>query len=264
MVSRDEREWWPRLKAREVIQKLKITSPTELLIEDIAWNQGVLVVDGGLQGCDARLVHAPGVTPARLRVRRDLSPPGRRRFAIAHELGHFKLAHDPGQPSECAEKEFLAWYKNQKDKEAEANVFAAELLMPESLLAPRLAGTTPGFELVESVAVDFQTTLTATAIRCVELCGEKCAVVCSANSKVSWFWPSPDFHYWIKPGAPLKGHSYAVDFFYKGPDAPEMRRPQEVPRDAWIDGESMQDSITEQSRPLTSYGSVLTLLWICD
>jgi hypothetical protein len=264
MSNRDEREWWPRLKAREIVNRLKISKPSDLSIEDIAWNQGALVIEGGLGGCDARLVHTPGISPAILRVRKHLSPPGKRRFAIAHELGHLKLAHNPGQPAECSEKEFLAWYNDQSDKEGEANVFAAELIMPESLFAPRLTGTTPGFEIIESLASDFQTTLTATAIRYVQLCGQKCAIVCSRNSSVAWSWPGPEFHYWIKRGRELRAHSYAIDFFCKGPDASEMREMQDVPRDAWIDGATMQDSITEQSRPLYSYGSVITLLWIRD
>lgn len=261
-MSRDEREWWPRLKARGIINDLKISHPSELSIEDIAWSQGALVIDGGLSGCDARLVYTPDGGPARLRVRANLSPPGKRRFAIAHELGHLKLAHSPGQPSECAEKQFLAWYRDQGDKEAEANVFAAELVMPESLFAPRVAGTTPNFEVIESLASAFQTTLTATAIRYVQLCDQKCAIVCSSEKRVSWCWPSPEFHYWIPNGKALTGHSYAIDFFDRGPDAPELRSVQEVPRDAWIDGESMSDVIREQSRPLFSYGSVITLLWV--
>jgi hypothetical protein len=35
---------------------------------------------------------------------------------------------------------------------------------------------------------------------------------------------------------------------------------QDVPRNAWIEGESMQESISELSRPLPSYASVMTLL----
>src|SRR5437870_402129 len=42
----------------------------------------------------------------------------------------------------------------------------------------------------------------------------------------------------------------------------QMQEVQEVTRDSWIEGESMQDTIKEQSRVLFSYGSVLTLLWI--
>jgi hypothetical protein len=264
MSSREEREWWPRTKARGIIKDLKITQPSDISIEDIAWNQGAWVIDDGVSGCDARLVHTPGAGMARLRVRKNLSPPGKRRFAIAHELGHLALKHDPGQPVQCSDKEFLRWYKGQSDKEAEANVFAAELTMPESLFEPRATSARPSFETIEVLASDLQTTLTATAIRYVQLCDRKCAVVCSANRRIDWCWPSPEFHYWIKRGEELRGHSYAVDFFDKGPDAPEMREAQEVPRNAWIEGESMSDSITEQSRPLTLYGSVLTLLWIED
>ena len=128
---------------------------------------------------------------------------------------------------------------------------------PSALQAP------PSFEKIETLAGEFQSTLTSTVIRYVQLCEWKCPVVCSSNSRVSWLSPGPDFHYWIKRGA-LKTNSYAVDFFDKGPDAAEMRELQEVPRNAWIEGESMQDLIAEQSRPLTSYGSALTLLWIQD
>lgn len=257
-------EWWARLKAREVIKTLKIKDPSEISVEDIAWNQGALVVEDGLQGCDARLVYTPGVRPAMLRVKKPLNPPGRRRFAIAHELGHLKLAHNPGQPTECADREFLAWYKDQKDSEVEANIFAAELLMPESLFAPRLTPVTPSFEVVELLASDFQTTLTATAIRFVQLCDQKCAVVYSKAGEISWSWGSPEFHYWIKRGTKLKTSTYAVDFFEKGYATQQMQEMQEVTRDAWIPGESMLDTIKEQSRALPSYGSVITLLWIDD
>ena len=134
--------------------------------------------------------------------------------------------------------------------------------MPESLFEPRATSTRPSLETIELLASDFQTTLTATAIRYVQLCGRKCAVVCSANRRVDWCWPSPEFHYWIKRGQELRGNCYAIDFFEKGPHALEMREAQEVPRNVWVEGESVRDSISEQSRPLTSYGSVLTLLWI--
>ena len=111
--------------------------------------------------------------------------------------GHLALKHDPGRPAECSGKEFLRWYNGQGDKEAEANVFAAELIMPESLFAPTAASSLPSFEIVEQLAEDFQTTLTATAIRYVQLCNRKCAVVCSSNRRVDWCWRNPEFHHSI-------------------------------------------------------------------
>jgi len=236
--------------------------PSDISIENIAWTQGALVVEAGLRGCDARLVCTPGVRPAILRVKNSLSPPGKKRFAIAHELGHLKLSHNPGEPTECADEEFHAWYKDQRHQEAEANIFAAELLMPESLFSPRLENSVSSFETIESLASEFQTTLTATAIRYVQLSGQKCAIVCTKAGEVLWSWPSSDFHHWIKRGKKLKASTYAVDFFEKRLATQQMQEVQEVTRDSWIEGESMQDTIKEQSRVLFSYGSVLTLLWI--
>jgi hypothetical protein len=57
------------------------------------------------------------------------------------------------------------------------------------------SGKPPSIEVIESLASEFQTMLTATAIRYVSLRGERCAVVCSTNGEVSWVWPSPEFHY---------------------------------------------------------------------
>src|SRR2546425_1729848 len=169
----------PRIKACKIIRDLRIKDPGEISIEDIAWTQGALVIENGLRGADARLVYTPGIQPAIIRVNAKISPPARKRFAIAHELGHLRLNHNPGAPTECTEKDFLLWYKGENEQEVEANTFAAELLMPEAFFQRRLEGTVPSMDLIENLAGEFQTTLTATAIRYVELCGEKCAIVFS-------------------------------------------------------------------------------------
>jgi Zn-dependent peptidase ImmA (M78 family) len=64
----------------------------------------------------------------------------RRRFTIAHELGHFELHQDQG--SLFLDKKFKVLFRSQSTPEAyaaqvleqEANAFAAALLMPEASL----------------------------------------------------------------------------------------------------------------------------------
>jgi len=60
--------------------------------------------------------------------------PGRRRFTVAHELGHWYLhaTHQPGERFErfCRGEDL----KSTRSREGEANEFAAALLMPEQLL----------------------------------------------------------------------------------------------------------------------------------
>jgi len=65
---------------------------------------------------------------------------GRERFTIAHELGHFLLHLGASDSSAnffaCREKDIhsTSSSRRQRGKEAEANRFAAELLMPEQLV----------------------------------------------------------------------------------------------------------------------------------
>ena len=249
----------PRIKAGVILRDLKIKEPGDISIEDIAWTRGAIVVEDGLRGADARLVYMPGVLPGINRVNATIPHLGRRRFAIAHELGHMELRHNPGAPTECGEKQFVMWYKSQNDKELEANLFAAELLLPETMFRRKLEKTIPSFELIETLAGEFQTTLTATAIRYIDLCEEQCAIVFSTNGKVIWSRRSPDFHRWITPGRKVSSYSLAADFFERGNLSEKM---DTVRRDAWVENASQRESIKEQSRAMRSYDAVLSLLWI--
>lgn len=248
------------IRAREIVRKLGIKTPADIAIEEIAWTRGALVIEDGLRGADARLLYTPGIGRAVIRVNATIRPFGRKRFAIAHELGHLELKHNPGAVTECTEREFLQWYKQQNQQEVEANMFAAEILMPGDLFRHRLERTMPSMELIEALAEEFQTTLTATAIRYVDLCDERCAVVFSTDGKVAWMRRSPLFHYWIAPKRALSSFSYASDFFSKGAVSDKM---QEARLDAWVDDKVSSKAMgKEQSRGLHSYNSVLTLLWI--
>jgi hypothetical protein len=62
------------------------------------------------------------------------------------------------------------------------------------------------------------------------LCEDRYAIGCSKAGVISWFWPSPDFHHWIKRGKKLKASTYAVDFFEKGVPTVQTQEIQEVTR----------------------------------
>jgi hypothetical protein len=97
--------------------------------------------------------------------------PGRRRFTIAHEVGHFVLhvpvVHKlfPDRPvdiKEIEEGSSAAGLSAHRRREREANVFASELLMPELLLAEQAHAT--GFNL-PALAKRFEVSVPALRLR---------------------------------------------------------------------------------------------------
>lgn len=247
-----------RLKARQIIQELRILSPDEIYIEDIAWIRGALVREGPLVGAEGRLVC--GANRGVILVCRDVPEPGKKRLIAAHELGHFELHRGKDPAALCVEEDFYHWYRRAPE-EFEATDFAAELLMPEALFKPRSEGLSPSFQHIESLAEDFQTSLTATAVRYVQSSDYRCALVVSARGKIKWMVRSDDFRYWIQPGTPLDKDTYAADFFSKKGVPSGM---QTVLASAWLKDNRFDSTMTikEECRRLQRYGTTLSLLWI--
>jgi len=92
----------------------------------------------------------------------------RRRFTIAHELGHFIL-HSKSK-SLFIDKNNSVLYRNSESstgeylKEREANAFAAALLMPIPLIAQEIKSL-DGNDIVEKLASKFQVSTQAMSFR---------------------------------------------------------------------------------------------------
>lgn len=244
----------PRLRAREVISGLKIQNPSEIDIQDIAWVHGILVREDFLEGADGRLVllGERGI----ITVKATIPEEGRKRFIIAHELGHFEIHK---HLSLCTDADMTYW-SNVRSEEIDANDFAAEILMPEALFARKCEDSDPSLDLIENLANQFQVTLTAAALRYIEFCPERCALIISEGKKIKWFMRTADFGYWFERGAKLDPDSYAYDFFCDGDIPPKI---QTVPASAWISDRRLGTrQIKEHSKALPQYNAVLTLLWI--
>lgn len=86
----------------------------------------------------------------------------------------------------CAEKLFATEWNND-NPEHRANKYAADLLLPEFMFVPRAKNREMTFETVRELATQFQTSLTATTIRLVELGSYPAMVVCSERARRIWF-----------------------------------------------------------------------------
>ena len=248
----------PSKRAASIIHDRKIRYPSEIYVRDIAMSLGAYVRERELHGCEARLVRKGSM--GIISVNDTIPEEGRKRFAIAHEIGHFIL-HTGTQLILCDEEDMHAW-KDSKAREIEANEFAASLLMPYELFIRSINEGQPTFEIISGVAEEFRTTLTATALRYVSLSKEPCALVVSKDGFIRWYRKSDNFDFHVKVGEKLSFDTFAFDFF-DGVNLP--KDPDSVPARAWLAGEIHEESdIFEQSISLGSYGVVLSLLWIWD
>lgn len=246
-------------KARDIISRWLITDPKEIDLENIAADMNLLIVERRITGAVARLVCKAEVGV--IAVRDNIPEVGRKRFAIAHEIGHFVLHKAKSPLAVCTDKDFQDWYEHSED-ETDANAFAAELLMPTELFRERCTSKEPGLAEVRSLAEEFQTSLSATAIRYVRLGKNPCALIASMDGKISWMSVHREFpHRILGRGTKLHKFSCANDFFETGRVPKEAESVSGV---AWLEDLDAAKNcfVYEEVIPLTSYNMVLSLIWI--
>lgn len=183
-------------------KELGFPHPREIDLRDLAMFRNVLVREGTLTSSEGRLIRKKnrGI----IHIRPGLKPEGRRRFTIAHELGHWELHANYSQ--------FLCSDEDMKDYgrsplEMEANHFAAELLMPTLHFRDASAGLDPNISSIKILAEMFSTTLTATAIRFADVTKHKVIVVWHCDSRIRWSYSDP------KKGLPFVVAGKAVPAF---------------------------------------------------
>jgi hypothetical protein len=240
--------------ARKLYQELQLRHPLEISIEGIAYARGARVRYGRLDGAQGRLVRRG--RKAILRVSDRIEYAERRRFVIAHELGHHELHEKVMQLDLCDEKKIDELYDQATEREA--NAFAAELLMPNFLWKKHVDVKQPTLEIISKLAKDYAVSFTSAAIRFVKLCPERCALAFVKNRQVEWSVASPDQWPRVLPGHIVGSLTLADDYWTKGY---LVDKPEQVPADAWFDRTDVS-YVIEDVRAIPSLKAVLALLWI--
>ena len=221
------------------------------------------VVEEDLEHCEGLLVRPQGIPRGIVAIRRNIPSVGRKRFTIAHEIGHYLLPGHDEYGSICETGDIERWNRTANSREREADDFAAELLIPTAVVRARLARSKPSLEVIDTIASDCKASLAASAWKYCDLTSEQCSIVWSEGGRVSWSRRSSEFPFFIRKGQAIEQDSFASNCF-RGERVPYV--PEPVPADAWIESENLKEGskIYEESRLLPSYGSVLTLLWAKD
>jgi Zn-dependent peptidase ImmA (M78 family) len=240
-----------------LLKELGITQPSELVIEAIAQHCGATIIYEPLDGCQARILGFGNRAIITVNVS---SPPERRRFSAAHELGHWM--RDRGKVAfACTDRAFVREWGDDNPERA-ANRFAAALLLPPQMFKIAAVSKPPTFATVRDLMSTFEMSRTATAIRLIELTDLPAMITCYDQSKRLWSWRSSTVPGDFMPVQQLGDGSVAATLLANtGRTEPG---PTVVDANEWIDrADSARHSVIEDS-VRAGTGTVLSLLWWKD
>ena len=195
--------------------------------------------------------------------------PQHRRFTLAHELGHYVIdghveALIPGGTGLAPS--LGGNFRDQVSRfEREADLFAAELLMPQEAVASVVGETTPSIAMVQSLANECETSISSAAIRVTEATAEMAITILSYHRTIEWYacCPSLQDHKWARTR--LKGEwtperSVTSKAFSSRTPRNFVGQSTHTLLCEWFDGAPAECSVDEECIVLGDYGRVLTLL----
>ncbi len=172
--------------------KAQLPQLLPILIEDVAFACGIEEIKGlNTEGFEGGLIQNEEKTSGYILVK-STSREDRRRFTIAHELGHFLNPYHvaPEGGLWCTKQDLRAsgqWDNSRLGIEAQANEFAAHLLMPPTHLKTisTLWGS-PEIQNILNLQHLCNVSKEAASIRYVGMHGDSCAVVFTHETKVRY------------------------------------------------------------------------------
>jgi len=242
--------------AERLLQALGVTEPSEIDLEAIAYDAGARIRYRPLEGCEACIV---GNTKAAIISINQQSSARRKRFSIAHELGHW--CHHRGHALVCRVDDFQP--RNALAPERIADAYAADLLMPRYLFDPAISKHEKlTLKVVGALSEQFDTSFTATVIRAVEGSYFPAFAICHTSAGRKWFARSSMVPARWFPSADLDPDSLAFDVLHA--NKPDNVIPRKIGADAWFDQQGAGDFEIYEQTCRTGADEIVTLLLITD
>lgn len=245
--------------AERLLQSLGIADPQDIDLEAIAWTQGAVVNYRPLESCEARIIGSKRKAVISVNSR---SPERRRRFSLAHELGHWH--HHRGRVLFCDKHDIGNFGRSAINPERQADTFASDLILPDYLLTPRLLKIRrPTLAAARELANEFCASLTATLLKMTLSNRYPMAIACYGKTlQRRWFEKAPMIQPWWLPVQTLDPQTFAAEMLLKG--AVEQSFPRKMPADAWFDFKGCDRfEVSEQSFPLPDE-EILVVLTLPD
>jgi len=229
----------PRHLASSIMNKFGISEPQNVEVEDIAYALNIPIRYVGLNGCEGRIIHNEKHSIITVNSNNEFE--SRKRFTIAHEIGHF-LMHRNDPINHNDDVSSLSWF-NHKNKhkilnqEYEANEFAAELLLPTSKFISAINGKPFSPELIRSISDTYRVSRTSIIHRFIDCGHHPICVFYAKNNQVHYWRRSEHFRYYIKDitKLPPPSDSVCAEYYNENTIYPFEESKQEIVKSTWLD-----------------------------
>jgi Zn-dependent peptidase ImmA (M78 family) len=246
---------WPALVSAEFLKRFGVDCGKRL--NEVAGELGLEVRYREAESYEGALLRVPGSRLGYIVLNSKIKEESRRRFTLAHEIGHHVLPGQQELSMPCIAGRIENWQRALDPGERAANRFAAEILMPRQAIREWLEAE-PSLDAVQSIAAACETSLTSSAVRLMTLTAYPAAVVWSQEGKVRWYTPSASLVRWVRKGR-LHEATLAAGWM-RGESLP--KQPEAVPAEAWFFEKGLRPGarVWETAIGIPAYGAVLSLL----
>ena len=133
--------------------------------------------------------------------------------------------------------------------EREADGFASKLLMPENSIKAFVSGREFDFQVLQDIAGVFQVSLSAAALRFVEIGNHPIMVVYGVDKMIRWVRKSEDFPFWRLrygngKGDQVPNNTVMGTYFYENDDS-DCKSEETVYAEDWFDTRREDDNDRE-------------------
>lgn len=154
------------------------------------WSDPITKVQAAaIKGFDGALFPGDGRKEWLLLYNNAVTSPGRVRFTQAHELGHYILHRMQRESFQCSDADMLNWSQDDRDIEAQADLFASYLLMPLDDYRKQVT-TNVDMDILGACAERYGVSLTAAILKWLQYTDEKAVLVMSNDGFINWAWSS--------------------------------------------------------------------------
>jgi Zn-dependent peptidase ImmA (M78 family) len=255
----------PELQARKVLDECGLTDPTEYPLSQIILGRRAFYEEKPLSGKEGEIVSVSGRSI--ITVNSNIAFETKKRFAAAHELGHYELHKDLKPVFNDTEESLINWYQGG-EHEQEANQFAAEFLMPSDVFH-RECIQQKAFEpkVIDYLATRFQVSKTAVILKFVNRGSHPVFIMFCKNNQMKWWKKSVDFHHFchvFKYNAPPPTGSVAYEVFNSNKVYQNDEAKQQIWKSDWFqmrENETKDPAFYEYCLFSRSYNYVISVIW---